>query len=157
MASPTADRELRLTRRVKASRERVFEAFTDASQIAVWWGPNGFTNTVHEMDVRPGGRWRYLMHGPDGKDWPNHVQYVEVTPPSRLRYRHGDEDPDGDYVHAFDVQIDFTADGDGHTVIEMAMVFPDRASRDRVMAFGAVEGGQQTMDRLEAYLARHAA
>jgi uncharacterized protein YndB with AHSA1/START domain len=154
MHGPQADRGIRLVRRVDAPRERVFAAFTDPAQVALWWGPAGFTNTVHGMDARAGGVWRFTMHGPDGKDWPNRIDYTEVTPPARLRYRHGDEDAAGGLTHAFDVQIDFIADGPRQTRIEMAMVFPDRAARDRTLEFGAVEGGQQTMDRLETFLAQ---
>ena len=53
-----------------------------------WWGPRGFRNTIQEMDVRPGGHWRFVMHGPDGRDYPNHVVYVEVKRPERLVFKH---------------------------------------------------------------------
>jgi len=61
-----ADREIVTTRVVDAPRERVWRAWTERAQVAQWWGPNGFTNTIHEMDLRPGGVWQFVMHGPDG-------------------------------------------------------------------------------------------
>lgn len=154
VAASIRDRSIHISRRVAAPRARVFDVFTDPLQIAAWWGPAGFRNTVHSMDVRAGGSWRYTMHGPDGKDWLNWVNYTEVTPPARLAYRHGDEDADGTYRHAFDVTIDFADDGPGHTRVSMTMLFPDRAARDRTIEqVGALDGAEQNMDRLETYLA----
>ena len=73
-----SERELVITRTFNAPREVVFEAWTDPNHIGHWWGPKGFTLTVLEMDVRPGGVWRYVMHGPDGVDYRNKVYYLEV-------------------------------------------------------------------------------
>src|SRR5512146_2810578 len=84
----TASREITATRLVEAPRELVFRVWTEPDHIAHWWGPNGFTTTIHEMDVRPGGVWRFVMHGPDGRDYQNKIVYVEVTPPERLVYDH---------------------------------------------------------------------
>lgn len=152
-ADAVADRGFRVSRRVAAPRARVFAAFTDPAQVALWWGPAGFRNTVHAMDVRAGGSWRYTMHGPDGTDWPNRVDYTDVRPGEHLAYRHGDEDADGAYRHAFDVTIDFADDGPSHTVVTMTMLFPDRASRDRVFAeVDAEQGAYENMDRLETFV-----
>jgi uncharacterized protein YndB with AHSA1/START domain len=65
-ATSSVDREIITSRVYDAPRELVFKAWTDPKHIARWWGPNGFTTTIHEMDVRPGGAWRFIMHGPDG-------------------------------------------------------------------------------------------
>jgi uncharacterized protein YndB with AHSA1/START domain len=85
----TSDREITITRVFDAPRELVFEAWTDPEQVVRWFGPNGFTTTVHEMDARPGGIWRFTMHGPDGADYPNRVEFIEVVKPERLVYNHG--------------------------------------------------------------------
>lgn len=69
----TADREIATTRIFDAPRKLVWKAWTDPNHVAHWWGPNGFTNTIHEMNVAPGGVWRFMMHGPDGTDWPNKI------------------------------------------------------------------------------------
>src|SRR5436190_12570478 len=80
-------RQITATRLFDAPRELVFDMWTDP-HIARWWGPNGFTNTIETMDVRPGGVWKFVMHGPDGTDYANKSVYVEVDRPSRLVYDH---------------------------------------------------------------------
>ena len=67
-ATRAGEREIVATRVFAASRALVFTLWTDPRHIAQWWGPNGFTTTIHEMDVRSGGVWRFVMHGPDGVD-----------------------------------------------------------------------------------------
>src|SRR4051794_37608696 len=87
-ASNTPDREISATRIFDAPRDLVFQMWTDPQHIGNWWGPNGFTITLYEMDVRPGGVWRFVMHGPDGRDYQNKIVYVEVVKPERLVYDH---------------------------------------------------------------------
>jgi uncharacterized protein YndB with AHSA1/START domain len=148
-ASSTADREIVTTRLIDAPPALVFEAWTDQRHVGHWFGPDGFVTTTASMDVRPGGRWRFTMRGPDGKLWPNVVTYEEIAPPSRLVYRHGDdENPDMFHVTAtFD-------DRGGRTGLTLRCVFPTAAARDFVVRErGAVEGGQQTIARLAAYVA----
>jgi uncharacterized protein YndB with AHSA1/START domain len=87
-AEPASDREIVLTRVFDAPPETVFEAFTDPERVVHWWGPQGFATTVHEMDVRPGGEWRFTMHGPDGWDYRNRIVYLEVARPERIVYKH---------------------------------------------------------------------
>ncbi|MBK9063025.1 MAG: SRPBCC family protein [Acidobacteria bacterium] len=150
-SSPTADREIATTRVFDAPRDLVWQAWTDPKHLARWYGPNGFTVTTHEMDVRPGGVWRLTMHGPDGTDYPNLTRYVEVVRPERLVYEHGSADRDED---RFDVTLTFTDEGSGKTRVSMRMVCATRESRDRfVNVFGALQGNRQTMDRLENHLA----
>src|ERR1700722_521534 len=84
----TAGREIAATRIFDAPRELVFRMWTEPEHVAKWWGPIGFTNTIHEMDVRPGGVWRFIMHGPDGVDYPNKNVYLEVVRPDRLVWDH---------------------------------------------------------------------
>ena len=136
-------------RRVEAPRELVWKAWTESQHISQWWGPNGFTTTTHAMEVKPGGMWRFIMHGPDGTDWPNTIVYREVIRPERLVYDHSGEganDP-----HRFQVTVTFAGQG-GNTEITMTSRFPSLAARDAVLKFGAVEGGAQTIDRLADYL-----
>lgn len=150
-ASPTADREIVLTRVLEAPRELVFRAFTDPEHVVHWWGPDGFTTTIHEMDVRPGGVWRFIMHGPDGTDYPNRVVYREVAEPERLVYVH-DDDGAGEHP-PFDVTATFEAEGGG-TRVTLRMVTASPEVRARMVEFGAVEGGNQTLRRLAEYLAQ---
>jgi uncharacterized protein YndB with AHSA1/START domain len=150
-ASATQDREIVTTRVFDAPRALVFEAFTDPEHISEWWGPNGFTTTTFEMDVRPGGTWRFVMHGPDGTDYGNKVVYSEVVKPERLAYAHGFDD---DRPPLFDATITFEDQGD-RTLVTLRSIFPSAAIRDRtVKEVGAVEGAKQTLARLADYLAR---
>ena len=147
----TTDREILLTRVFDAPRELVFNAWIDPNHIAQWFGPDGFTTTILEMDVRPGGVWRFIMHGPDGVDYPNKIVYVEIVKPERLVYNHFSEDVDE--PGQFHVTMTF-AEQAGKTVLSMQMLFETAAERDRVVKeYGAIEGGEQTLDRLAAYLA----
>jgi uncharacterized protein YndB with AHSA1/START domain len=139
-----------VTRVFDAPRELVFDAWTDPEHIGDWWGPNGFTTTVHEMDVRPGGLWRYIMHGPDGTDYANWVRYTEVARPERLVYDHGEHVGEDPWFH---VTATFADDG-GKTRLTMRMVFPTAEAREQSMRYGAVEGGNQTLSRLAEYLAK---
>jgi uncharacterized protein YndB with AHSA1/START domain len=148
--SATADRDIGITRVFDAPRELVFDVWTDPKHVAQWWGPRGFTNTVQEMDVRPGGIWRLMMHGPDGVDYPNKIVYIEVVRPERLVYWHGDDDDNE--TTRFHVTVTFDDEG-GKTKLTMRVLFATAAQRDQVAEeHGAVDGMKQTMDRLEEYL-----
>lgn len=148
----TADREIVITRVFDAPRELVFKAWTDPKHVAQWWGPNGFTNTIHEMDVRPGGVWRFIMHGPDGVDYPNKIVFIEVVKPERLVYAHGSDKEDD--PEQFDVTITFAEQGD-KTHLTMRSLFQSAAERDRVVKeHGAIEGGNQTLARFAEHLAQ---
>ena len=149
-ATATADREIVVTRVFDAPRELVFEAWTDPEQVVQWWGPFGFTTTIHEMDVRPGGVWRFVMHGPDGTDYDNHVVFDEVVKPERLVYRHGGGEEND--IKEFHVTVTFDEDDGGKTRLTLRLVAESPAERDRMVEFGALEGGKQTLERLAEYL-----
>jgi uncharacterized protein YndB with AHSA1/START domain len=142
------DREIVIERIVNAPRELVWRAWTEADQIAKWWGPNGFTTTIHEMHVRVGGMWRFIMHGPDGTDYPNRIVYREIVKPERLFYDHSD-DKGNDH---FQATVTFVAQGN-RTKVTLRVVFETAQARAAAVKFGAVEGGQQTLARLEQHLA----
>jgi len=149
MVTSTADREIVATRVFDAPRELVFQMFTDPKHVVHWWGPRGFTNTIETMDVRPGGVWRFIMHGSDGVDYPNKIVYIEIVKPARLVYDHGDEGEPG-YFH---VTVTFEDQGD-KTKLSMQMLFKSAAEREQVVEkYGAVEGLNQTLERLKEYLA----
>jgi uncharacterized protein YndB with AHSA1/START domain len=148
-ATATADREIALTRVFDAPRELVFKAFTDPKHVIHWWGPNGFTNTIHEMDVRPGGVWRFVMHGPNGVDYKNLIVYSEVVKPERLAWAHGKDDGGPPLFHTTAT----FAQENGKTRVTLTMIFATAAERDRtVKEVGAIEGGNQTLARLAVYL-----
>lgn len=145
-----SDREIHTSRMYNASRERVFDVWTDPAHISNWWGPKGFSTTTESMDLRPGGEWLFVMHGPDGRDYQNRVVYREVVRPERLAYRHtgvGDDDP-----VKFEVTVDFIARGDC-TEVKFQLVFDTREMYTDATQYGAVEGLHDTMDRFGAHLA----
>lgn len=150
MLAGTLERQIVMMRLLEAPRERVFEAFTTQSQVERWWGPDGFTVTTDEMDVRPGGIWRFTMHGPDGTDYLNEMTYEVVAPPELLVYTvssPGADDPPSRGMVALDEMA-------GMTVLTMKAVFASVEARDLVVEkYDAIEGGNQTLGRLEAYLA----
>lgn len=74
-------------RTIDAPRDLVFDAWTDPAHVGQWWGPDGFTTTTHEIDIRPGGVWRFTMHGPDGVDYPNEIAFEEIVPPGAADVR----------------------------------------------------------------------
>jgi len=146
----TSDRELVFTRLLNAPRELVFKVWTEPEHIKHWWGPNGFTNTIHEMNVSPGGIWRLMMHGPDGRNYPNKIEYIEVVEPERLVYKHsGDDDTEPVNFH---VTVTFEKQGD-KTLLTMRSLFTSKEELDRVVReYGADEGAIQTLTRLAEYL-----
>jgi uncharacterized protein YndB with AHSA1/START domain len=151
----TSDREMVITRVVDAPRELVFKAFTDPKHVVHWWGPNGFTNTIYEMDVRVGGLWRFMMHGPDGTDYPNWIRYTEILKPERLAYDHGSDEANA--VAEFRTVVTFDDMGGGKTKVTLRAIFDTVKGYTDAKEFGAVEGGNQTLGRLAEYLKTMAA
>lgn len=143
-------RELTISRLMNAPQELVFEVYTSPEHLTHWWGPDGFTTTTHEMAVKPGGIWRFMMHGPDGRDYPNKIEFLEVVKPERIVYRHRD---DGDTEHiSFHVTITFEKQGNKTNVI-MHSVFSSAEELQRVEAeYHAIEGGRQHLDRFGTYV-----
>jgi uncharacterized protein YndB with AHSA1/START domain len=147
----TADREIVIRRVLNAPRELVYSAWTDPQRLAHWYGPNGFRTTTQHMDMRAGGEWRFVMHGPDGRDYPNRIQYLEVVPNERIVTIHSDDavvDP-----IQFHSTITFEDLG-GKTRLTLRMVFPNAATKDRVeREHGAIQGAREHVNRLASYIA----
>ncbi len=144
------DREIVLVRVLDATREAVFTAWTDAASFCQWFGPDGFTCTVREMDVRAGGRACFDMVSREGTVFTNRFDYLEVVPAERLVMDHGsdaDDDPD-----RFRVTITLDEQADGKTVLTLRQLHPTAERRDTVIGFGAVELGLQTMQKLARHL-----
>jgi uncharacterized protein YndB with AHSA1/START domain len=143
------EREMITKRVFDAPRELVFEAWTNPDHLRRWWGPQGFTLTVETFDFRPGGVWRYLMHGPDGTDYDNKITYLEIVRPERLVYSHGDDRED----EQFRVTVTF-AEPDGKTEVTMRSVFSSPEELQFVIReFHADEGAKSTFERLAQHLA----
>lgn len=153
-STDTADREIVAVRIFNAPRDLVWKAWTDPQQIVQWWGPNGFTTTTYAMEVKPGGVWRFVMHGPDGVDYQNKVTFLAVVPPERLVFKHGG-DKDVEPVN-HETTVIFEAQGD-KTKLTMRMLFVSAKARQFIVEkYGAVEGLNQTLGRLGEYVAGRA-
>jgi len=140
----TADRELIISRVLNAPIDLVWEVWTDPEHLKNWWGPEGFTNTIHLMDVKPGGEWTLTMHGPDGKDYKNKSVFTEVVKHRRIVFDH--ERPD------FTATINFEPQGE-KTAITWHMLFATREEFIAVVkAHKADEGLRQNVEKLNHYL-----
>lgn len=141
-------RTLRFERVFDAPRDLVWKVWTDPAHLAHWWGPEGFSLTDHGMSVRPGGSWTLTLHGPDGVDWPNHIEYVEVREPEFLSYEHGSAAGDAESFH---VTVEFIDLGNRTKIVNTFICkTPQHADGLRRHAEW---GHDSTWNRLEAYLA----
>jgi uncharacterized protein YndB with AHSA1/START domain len=133
-------------REFDAPRALVFSAWTDPNHLAQWWGPFGFTTTTYSFDFRPGGIWRFVMHGPDGRDYQNRITFEEIVSPERIVYRHGG----GDDVEPVQFrQTVIFEDLGRRTRVTWRGDFPSAAQRNRVIKeYGADKGLAQCMARL---------
>ena len=148
-AQAVAEREIVIARVIGAPRERVFAAFTEVRHLSRWWGPEGFTTTTRSFDFRAGEAWDFVMHGPDGTDYQEWITWTEIAPPERIAMLHGESRDD---PNAFESVLTFEPAGDG-TRIVMRTVFPTKELRDEaVERYHAIEGGEQTLAHLAAYV-----
>ena len=138
------DNELGTSRILNASRKQVFEAWTNPVFLKEWWGPNGFKNTFSEFDLRPGGKWNFVMHGPNGTDYDNSIVFVEIDRPSRIV---------ADHVTTpnFRIVATFEEVSPEKTKYSFTMIFPSKEICDQMRNF-VTEPNEQNIDRLEAVL-----
>jgi uncharacterized protein YndB with AHSA1/START domain len=128
-------------RAIKAPCAKTFSAFCNPAHLARWWGPNGFSNTFKEFDLREGGYWRFTMHGPDGKDYWNESVFLEVKQNERVVLEHH-------AGHHFLLTITFAPVGDS-TVVGWRQVFDSIEHYNRIATFVA-QANEQNLDRLTA-------
>jgi uncharacterized glyoxalase superfamily protein PhnB/uncharacterized protein YndB with AHSA1/START domain len=143
--SNTADREIRISRLLDAPIELLWEVWTDPVHIKNWWGPNGFSNTIHKMDLKPGGEWNLTMHGPDGTDYKNKSVFGEIVKNQKIVYAHVSSP-------RFIATIEFEAQGE-KTFLKWHMLFETREEFVQVVkTFKADEGLKQNVEKLQAYI-----
>lgn len=149
MANTMADREIVVTRVINAPRELVFAAFTERDHIEQWWVPKG--TTIHEMDVKPGGIWRYSQPTRDGTQNPFKIQFIELEKPTRLVYDYGAE---GAYASEPVRTIVTFEDEAGKTKVTLQLLFATAAERKQAVKYGAIVGAMQALEGLADYLAK---
>lgn len=143
--SNTADRELRITKTLNAPIDLVWEAWTKPEHIANWWGPNGFTNTIYKMDLKPGGEWDLVMHGPDGTDYKNKSVFKEIITNKKIVYEHVS-------APKFIATIEFEEQGE-QTLIRWHMLFATAEEFiHTVKTFQADEGMKQNIEKFAVFL-----
>ena len=138
-------RTIAVTRLFDAPIELMWRTWTEPDLIKHWWGPDGFTNTITKMEVKPGGTWEFIMHGPGGKDYKNKNIYKEVHPREKIVF----EDDTGT---GFQTTV-ILKEQDGQTLVEVTMLFKSEDQlKFSVENFKADEGLKQNMDKLAKYL-----
>jgi uncharacterized protein YndB with AHSA1/START domain len=135
-------------RAIPAPPALVFAAIRDPERLARWWGPSGFTNTFHLCEFEPGGRWSFVMHGPDGADFANESVFEAIEPAGKVVIRHVSEP-------RFRLTITLDAAANGGTVLSWAQAFDDAEVARRVEPI-VVPANEQNLDRLTAEVLRAA-
>lgn len=151
----TSDREITLSRVLDAPRERVWRAMTDPKQIDRWWGPDGFRNVTQAWDFRPGGLWKHVMIGPDGSEYSNTTKFLEIVEPESIAYANaGGKKGEKEVSHLMTFSL--KALGPSKTEVTVHHVFGTRQERDFVIErYGVVEGGKQTLARLDQHVTKN--
>ena len=146
-ANPSADEplEVRSSRILAFPRAQVYEAFRHPASLASWWGPQGFTNTFHEFDLRPGGVWRFTMKGPGGAEYAQNKRFAEVVEGERITLEHSSPE------HSFRMTMTF-ADHPAGTELVWLMEFAPSPHNAGLRDF-IPQANEQNFDRLEACLA----
>lgn len=140
----TSIKELRTITTLDAPIELLWKVWTEPKHIINWWGPAGFTSTIQVMDVQEEGEWKMILHGPDGKNYPNRSIYLEIIPYHKIVFEH--------FNPHFTTTVFFEEKGD-ETQIDWSMLFDTPEMYDIVVkAHKADEGQKQNIERLERYL-----
>ena len=137
-----------ITRTFGAPRALVWRAWTEPAHVRRWYGPSYLAFSVCEIDLRPGGRWRYVLRAPDGSEHGFGGEYREIVPPERLVYTEGYEAMPG---HEYVVTLTFAEHG-GKTTLTSRGVYQSFEDRDGHVASGMEGGMRETLDRLAAHL-----
>jgi uncharacterized protein YndB with AHSA1/START domain len=133
------------SRLIEAGPAEVFAAMSDASRVARWWGPDGFTNTIHTFEFEPGGAWRLTMHGPDGNDYPNESRFTRIVPDQVFEIEHFSG-------HHFILTLELQAQGAG-TLVSWRQTF-DTVEHYAALAQFVAVANEQNLQRLAVEVQR---
>ena len=133
---------IKALRTVNGSPEIVFSAFEERARLSVWWGPAGFTNTFTMFEFKPGGKWSFVMHGPDGKNYANEMVVVVIDPPKKIVLKHVSQPP-------FLLTVTLEPTDSGGTVVGWNQEFEDPDFARRMETF-LKTANEQVLDRLFA-------
>lgn len=140
------DRRIVTVRDIDAPRETVFSAWSEPEHLKVWWGPHGFTNTFDVFDFRPGGYWKFTMHGPEKGHYRNEVEFIAISPPECIHWKRHSQP-------YFQIYATFAALSGHRTRVTFQMLFdtPEECAKLRPYV---VDKNEENMDRLEAQIAQ---
>jgi uncharacterized protein YndB with AHSA1/START domain len=153
-AEKTTGREFVISRVFNASRERVFKAWTDPKQLAIWWGPQGFTNPVCKIDARPGGAIHIDMRGPDGTVYPMSGAVTEINEPDLLAFTSAPLDEKGNPVFEVLTTVTFADEGGKTKLTVQAKVTKVVGDAAAGYLSGMDQGWNQSLDRLAAWVVK---
>jgi uncharacterized protein YndB with AHSA1/START domain len=146
METATDSCDIVSTRVIDAPAQKIFRALSQPENLARWWGPDGFRNTFEQFDFRPGGDWKFVMHGPDGIDYPNHMVFEEIVPSSRVVLQHMS-------APVFTMTMTLAPEAEGKTRLTWRQRFESAQVRERIAGI-CIPANEQNFDRLQAELAR---
>ena|ERR1700741_2871006 len=135
------------SRVIAAPVSKLFEAWTNPELLKQWWGPNGFTNTFHEFDQTPGGKWLFTMHGPNGANYLNESEFIEINRNESIVFNHISEPK-------FQIQASFKSVSKDECNFMFKMIFPSKEACDKLRSF-VTEKNEENLDRLEALINSH--
>ena len=142
-------RQLTISREFAAPRELVWRAMTDAELMAQWWGPGYLTTTVEQLELWPGGRYRFVQRDPEGNEYAFRGEYREVTPPERVAMSFEFEGMAGHIIE----QVMTLTERDGRTTLTAVETYPSLEDLDGMLQSGMEDGMNESYDRLDALLA----
>lgn len=140
----TIEQTIVSTRVFNTPIEKVFRAFTEPEHLKAWWGPKGFTNTFHEFDLRPGGTWKFTMHGPDKGNYENEVVFTKIEKPNFISW-------DRVSKPLFQINVTFEELTNTATKVIFKMIFTESREYETIKKF-APEKNEENFDRLEKVL-----
>ncbi len=143
-----SEKEITITRVFAAPRDRVFAVLTDPTLIPQWWGPRRMTTEVDQMDVRPGGTWRFINRDADGTEYAFHGVYQEIVAPERVVQTFEWEGLPG-HVSVETMTLE---EHDGQTTLTTTSRFDTTEDRDSVLQWGMEDGARETWERLSELL-----
>lgn len=146
-------RDQRFIRDVKAPRELVFEAFTKAEHLVHWWPPKPFTMPTCEVDLRPGGSWRYSFRSPEGQEHQCEAKYLEVDPPRRIVMTQAVPALDGKPVFMIRQTVSFQKKGEGTELVMDVKVLQANPGSEPFLD-GMSQGTNMTIDNLVQYISK---
>ena len=140
----TPDCVIATTRIFDFSKELIFKAWSDPNHLKNWWGPTGFTNTIFKMDVRAGGEWDFIMHGPEKGNYHNLCEFVKIEKPNLIAWKRHSQP-------LFKIQATFEEAGNGKTKVAFKMIFDTAEECEKLKKF-VVDKNEENFDRLESEL-----